>query len=139
GSFWRWRETLLNGASPTFFREHPVGWLLSFPFGALGFLGVPLFFVISGFCIHLPQARKPSPIDVGVFTVRRTVRLYPTYALTFSTAMLLLLFKGGPAAADVTWTNFVGHLFFWYNSGHGPGHALGIPPVLWSISLEIQF
>ncbi|HET8529599.1 MAG TPA: acyltransferase family protein, partial [Methylomirabilota bacterium] len=22
-----------------------------------GYLGVPLFFVISGFCIHLPQAR----------------------------------------------------------------------------------
>ena len=33
----------------------PWPWL-GFALG-FGYLGVPLFFVISGFCIHLPQAR----------------------------------------------------------------------------------
>ena len=32
------------------------GWWLGFVLG-FGYLGVPLFFVISGFCIHLPYAR----------------------------------------------------------------------------------
>src|SRR4051812_3454650 len=55
----------------------------------LGFAGVWLFFVISGFCIHLRQARATAkaqaqggavePIDFAGFWKRRIVRLYPAY------------------------------------------------------------
>ena len=50
-----------------------------------GYLGVPLFFVISGFCIHLPYARalasgEPAPTPAWRrFFARRFWRLYPPY------------------------------------------------------------
>lgn len=49
-----------------------------------GVLGVPLFFVISGFCIHLPWARRaaagePARVNVREFWLRRLHRLYPPY------------------------------------------------------------
>src|SRR5690348_9263470 len=55
-----------------------LGVLLGF-----GYLGVPLFFVISGFCIHLPYARGLSAggaaPDWRRFFARRFRRLYPPY------------------------------------------------------------
>src|SRR5262249_3570790 len=54
-----------------------LGFVLGF-----GYLGVPLFFVISGFCIHLPQARMlaagaPRAPEWRRFFARRLWRLYP--------------------------------------------------------------
>src|SRR5690242_5231021 len=55
----------------------------------LGYLGVPLFFVISGFCIHMAAAsgRPLRPLD---FWKRRLRRLYPPYlaSLLFSMAIV---------------------------------------------------
>ena len=44
----------------------------------VGSLGVPRFFVISGFCIHLRWARE-GRIDYRDFWRRRVRRLYPPY------------------------------------------------------------
>ena len=49
-----------------------------------GYLGVTIFFVISGFCIHLPQARRfaqtgADELRLGYFFRRRFWRLYPAY------------------------------------------------------------
>lgn len=54
-----------------------------FLFG-FGYLGVNLFFVVSGFCIHLPQATKfyatgSDKFSAGKFAKRRFWRLYPAY------------------------------------------------------------
>ena len=52
---------------------------------AAGFSGVYLFFVISGFCIHLRYARQvrdglsEPKVDFWGFWKRRWVRLYPAY------------------------------------------------------------
>src|SRR6476660_9088344 len=52
-----------------------------------GYVGVFLFFVISGFCIHLQWARaraagRQSQIEFGAFWKRRLRRLYPPYVIT---------------------------------------------------------
>lgn len=38
--------------------DTPAAVLVSYPVCAYGYTGVGLFFVLSGFCIHLPQARR---------------------------------------------------------------------------------
>lgn len=62
-----------------------------------GYLGVPLFFVISGFCIHLKAADQivggvEPRIQFIEFWKRRILRLYPTYfvVLVFSMSLLLI-------------------------------------------------
>lgn len=58
-------------------------WLgyLSLPF-SLGFVGVILFFVISGYCIHrgnlLSVQSKPFKENLGNYFWRRFIRIYPT-------------------------------------------------------------
>jgi peptidoglycan/LPS O-acetylase OafA/YrhL len=63
---------------------------------AQGYLGVPLFFVISGFCIHLPYARSAlagGTPHVGFvrFWKRRIHRLYPPYFFALCLSMLAVL------------------------------------------------
>jgi peptidoglycan/LPS O-acetylase OafA/YrhL len=59
--------------------------------------GIPLFFVISGFCIHLGQVRHGGKFNFAAFWRRRLWRLYPTYfvALTASIALLVLMWAAG--------------------------------------------
>ena len=110
----------------------------SLTFG-LGFLGVQLFFVISGFCIHAAYVNA-SKLDRRSYMVRRLLRVYPLYFVVvvalFGIYMLL-----GPNSANgaLTWRNFIGHLFFWHYEGPADSAGRGISEVLWTISLEVQF
>jgi peptidoglycan/LPS O-acetylase OafA/YrhL len=83
---------------------------------------VPLFFVISGFCIHLRWARDAAagrPVRVGFlgFWKRRLWRLYPAYLGALIVAMGLLVVRvwrgfPSPYAGDfVRWltTDFFAH------------------------------
>ncbi len=73
----------------------PSKWFLALrSVAGWGHVGVPLFFVISGFCIHAQRARDSREIDSPPnfiqFWKRRFFRLYPPYfvALTLSTMLL---------------------------------------------------
>jgi peptidoglycan/LPS O-acetylase OafA/YrhL len=60
-----------------------IGHALFFLFG-YGYFGVSLFFVVSGFCIHLPQAYKHAAggsdaLILKKFAKRRFFRIYPAY------------------------------------------------------------
>jgi peptidoglycan/LPS O-acetylase OafA/YrhL len=46
-----------------------------------GHMGVAMFFVVSGFCIHLSHARSNSRSWVE-FSRRRFFRIYPPYLLS---------------------------------------------------------
>lgn len=61
-----------------------------------GELGVPLFFVISGFCIHLRWARQYRDtgsfgVGFGAFWRRRIHRLYPPYFVMLCLSMALVV------------------------------------------------
>jgi peptidoglycan/LPS O-acetylase OafA/YrhL len=70
----------------------PVQWFSSF-----GYTGVFLFFVISGFCIHLQWARVAATgatpqIHFFAFWKRRVRRLYPPYLAALALYLIIALF-----------------------------------------------
>jgi peptidoglycan/LPS O-acetylase OafA/YrhL len=104
-----------------------------------GFLGVDLFFFISGFCIALPYARasvaaRPLP-RFRDFAMKRVRKIVPSYVL----ALVIFAFAfherfGGPAsflAHFAAHAAFV-HVFFpaTFGSFSGP---------LWTLAVEVQF
>jgi peptidoglycan/LPS O-acetylase OafA/YrhL len=112
-----------------------------FKYGRGGFLGVDVFFVLSGFlitCLLAQEWRETQRIDLRAFYARRMLRLYP--------ALLAVVFLGWP-------------LFAWrQSSDEGPSRYLAsVAPVLlyltnyrwteipdflgptWSLALEEQF
>jgi peptidoglycan/LPS O-acetylase OafA/YrhL len=97
-----------------------------------GWAGVAVFFVVSGFCIHLSFARNPGWRD---FAARRFFRIYPPYLLA------LLLFAFCIPWSRISWSSFGAvqlgnHLALTHN--FHPDCFYGINPAFWSIAVEAQ-
>ena len=109
--------------------------------------GVPLFFVISGFCIHLGQVRHGDRFQFTTFWRRRLWRLYPTYfvVLTGSIALLLLLLATGEGEEMLArypepmlhWiaADFASHVFMLHGFHPLFDQGAGNPP-LWTLARE---
>lgn len=106
-----------------------------------GYLGVPLFFVISGFCIHLPQARALAAAGPAVtppawqrFFARRFWRLYPPYLAAVAVALVLAsLVNGLPA---VSWLAVAAQALL-VHTFHSATFD-GVNPVAWTLAVEAQ-
>jgi exopolysaccharide production protein ExoZ len=112
-------------------------------FGWLGECGVALFFVISGFCIRLPQARAQhtdgkARLDVREFLARRFLRIAPPYwlALAASVAVGALIRTEQIDGAHGPW-DVVSHILMLHTLT--PGAFLGTNGVFWTIGLEVHF
>lgn len=125
--------------APGGWREHPFFFLgLLFDYG---YLGVPLFIVISGFCIHLGTAR--GRVATGDYRVnwlaywsRRTYRLYPPYlaAIVFS---LLVSWGLGEAVTrnGLFGVDLLAHLLMLHNLTAEYANGLG-NGAFWSLGTE---
>jgi peptidoglycan/LPS O-acetylase OafA/YrhL len=106
------------------------------------FAGIYLFFVISGFCIHLFWARARAAgvqnplIKFSVFWKRRVRRLYPPY---FAALALYLVYLAYKAPVHVTgfylWDVFL-HLFMLHNLD--PRTTYTINGAFWTLAIEEQ-
>jgi peptidoglycan/LPS O-acetylase OafA/YrhL len=113
----------------------PVEW-----FFKLGHLGVPIFFVLSGFVIaHSIGKDRVTPGYFGRFILRRSLRLDPPYwaSIVLMIAMMTLAHMVIPfhETGYPTWGNLLAHLF--YLQG-----LLGYPQInaiYWTLCIEIQF
>ncbi len=114
-----------------------------------GFLGVDVFFVLSGFLITtllLQEVERTGRIHFRTFYLRRARRLLPALFLVFiGSAVLAVIFAPDAAARlredIVASTFYVGN---WWNilSDQSYFQAVGRPPMLqhlWSLGLEEQF
>jgi peptidoglycan/LPS O-acetylase OafA/YrhL len=117
-------------------------WLLAFV--RSGFIGVPVFFVLSGFvlCYNYEAADFRAPGAKRAFWVARFARIYPVYILAFLLAV--------PPALYALWTNVPGlpsvqdHavgallspllLQAWAGSAHAAWNTPG-----WTLSVEAAF
>jgi len=113
-----------------------------------GFLGVDVFFVISGFLItgHILQDLERKRFNVGGFYVRRARRLLPAAWTTFFVTTLLAYTMLTSAQWREYLAQLVGALTFTANvvlshqSGYFQTQAEAKPLLhIWSLSLEEQF
>ena len=113
-----------------------------------GFVGVDIFFVISGFLITTIIARQleAGRFSIGDFYVRRIRRIFPALTLmllvTLACAWALLLHDeflqiGRHALAGA---GFVSNLLLWHEAGYFDNAGTTKPLLhLWSLGVEEQF
>jgi peptidoglycan/LPS O-acetylase OafA/YrhL len=109
--------------------------------------GVALFFVLSGFCIHLPHAERKrfaakvggvAKLNVADFAIQRFLRIIPPYWLSLGLSL---------AAGAIATTNILNGSTYWGDvlvhilgiHGFFPNCLESINSVFWTIGLEIHF
>jgi len=108
---------------------------------SFGYIGVFLFFVISGFCIHLQWARaraasQQHPIRFGAFWKRRLRRLYPAYLIALVLYLLVTWLSVGYKLSGANVYDVVMHLLMLHN--FDPKTAYSINGVFWTLAIEEQ-
>lgn len=104
-----------------------------------GFVGVALFFFISGFCLYYPYARhriegRDRP-TLRHYAWRRAIKILPSYWL--SIALILLWQRPDLGGLGGTFQQLASHLLFIHNWAHATEG--GIDGVYWSLGVEVQF
>nr|WP_276617642.1 acyltransferase family protein [Streptomyces coryli] len=124
------------------------GHLFAWPAG--GFIGVDVFFVISGFLITqllLREYERTGRISLGSFYAHRARRLLPNAALVLVAVLVaawafLPLLRARQAAVDVVWAQlFAANINFERQQADYFQRELPPSPVqhFWSLSVEEQF
>lgn len=117
-----------------------------------GFVGVDVFFVISGFLITLQlvaEIRSSGRLSLAGFYARRIRRLFPALAVVVTATCLIAAFVLLPitdqaqelAGSAIATAFYVSNIYFWLNS---PGYfdpSTDVLPLLhtWSLAVEEQF
>jgi len=121
--------------------------LLDYPIRALqfvssfGYIGVFLFFVISGFCIHLQWAKARATgvepdVRFGPFWKRRLRRLYPPYILALALFLLVAYSYSEINVTHFFFYDLVMHLLMLHNLD--PQTCYTINGVFWTLAIEEQ-
>ncbi len=104
---------------------------------AAGWMGVPLFFVLSGMLLTLPYVKagvsEGSCPSTARFYKRRALRIFPLFYISLTVFILLDLWSGValPSRAEI-----VRHILFLHNY-QANFSSLNAP--YWSLAVEIQF
>ncbi len=126
---WYWLSFTATAANPHLVL---VAKFLS-PLG-YGDCGVPIFFVLSGFCIHLAFCRAPAcNFSTPQFLQRRFFRIFPAYLLWLGIFSLCHPTRPTPYAPAA----ILSHALMLHN--FSPQYFLQINSSFWSLAVEWQF
>jgi peptidoglycan/LPS O-acetylase OafA/YrhL len=117
--------------------HHTHASIAGWPISGRGFLGVDLFFVISGFLIVtllLRERRRTGTTSLRKFYVRRFLRIFPPYYLTLGVVAAIAFWKPGNSAALLR--RELPYAFFYVANMVPMSSMLAIT---WSLSVEEQF
>jgi len=109
-------------------------------FASRGFIGVYIFFIISGFILALPFAKHRfaggKKVNVGQYFLRRVTRLEPTYVLWISVFFIIFVVHGHNSFSE-----YLPHYFASITYTHGLIYHKWSPfnPPTWTLEIEIQF
>ena len=109
-----------------------------------GFLGVDVFFVLSGFLITVllvAEWQRRGRVSLRRFYARRALRLLPAVVVVCTLLLILGPVGTGAAARNALWKGVAGTLFYFANWQQ----AFGLLPLFqltdhtWSLAIEEQF
>jgi peptidoglycan/LPS O-acetylase OafA/YrhL len=108
---------------------------------AFGFSGVYLFFVISGFCIHLRWVKaqiggETKPLDFIPFWKRRIRRLYPAYLVALVLYIGFEFYSGSLQFTSFFVYDFFSHIFMLHNLDSRTVYSFN--RVFWTLAIEEQ-
>jgi len=109
--------------------------------GSYGWLGVEIFFVISGFVIPYSLHRSEYKLrDYPTFIIKRIIRLDPPYLVSILIVLTLLWlsalvpgFKGGPVQIDAA------GLLLHFGYLNALVRHQWLNPVYWTLAIEFQY
>lgn len=104
-----------------------------------GYLGVDLFFFISGFCLYYPYARAAlgggQTPDLGHFFERRAMKIIPSYFIAL-VAFAIVYRAQFASPRDALW-QLAAHMTFIHPLDQSTFGSISGP--LWTIGIEVQF
>jgi len=111
-------------------------------FFSLGWAGVQVLFVLSGFLLTLPYARANAglfaPPRTGRYLLRRVARVFPAYYLQLLFLIVISLFASGVLL--VNWSNAVQYLVMLFiPEPVGIGAPDSVNGVWWTLPIELSF
>jgi peptidoglycan/LPS O-acetylase OafA/YrhL len=118
--------------------HHAHAPIAGLPITANGFLGVDVFFVLSGFLITallLEEREQTGSISLKGFYGRRTLRIFPLYYAVVGLMALYFFFAKGSGQRDAYFAELPANLLYLSN-WFPPTTVMGIT---WSLSTEEQF
>lgn len=122
--------------------DEPGGWVLRH-FYALGWMGVQLFFVLSGYLItRILRGSRDTPGYFRTFYLRRALRILPAYYFIVAIGLVLLpAISTMPAEFEASRDSFsvAAVLLFFSNWAQPLGHGIYGFGHLWSLAVEEQF
>ncbi|MEA2825954.1 MAG: hypothetical protein QOG43_393 [Actinomycetota bacterium] len=108
-----------------------------------GFIGVDLFFVLSGFLITtllLEERARTGRLSLRYFYARRALRLLPALGFLLAFVAVWVLLASPSVIRDGTISGFPSVIFYYSNWYWGFfGNNVGVFGHLWSLSVEEQF
>jgi peptidoglycan/LPS O-acetylase OafA/YrhL len=112
-----------------------------------GFIGVDVFFVVSGYLISsiIYNALRVGRFSYLEFYVRRVRRIFPALLVVLATSLLVGLLLPFPddykqlGRQVAAGAGFAANLLFWSQSGYFDTNAAVKPLFLWSLGIEEQF
>ena len=113
-----------------------------------GYVGVDVFFVLSGYLITsiLVRGLEIGSFSISEFYVRRVNRLFPALALMMLATLAAGYYYQIPVDLvalgwqAITGTAFTSNLYFWHSTNYFTGVGKGSPFLhLWSLGIEEQF
>lgn len=100
--------------------------------GKCGWIGVDLFFVLSGFLVSgllFHEYKQHGTINVPRFLLRRGLKIYPAFYVFLATITAGLIIRG----KDISLRQFCGEFFFLQN------YLGGLSQHTWSLAVEEHF
>jgi len=108
------------------------------PLATCGWVGVDIFFVLSGFLLTrqllAAYGAGPAPEATRRYYLHRVLRVYPAYLAQIAVLGLVALLAGSPPA----WLAWL-PLHFAMLQGLSPAGNAAINPVYWSLTVEFWF